>query len=86
VKPQFEAGRGEVGRGGVVRDTNTHRRVLEQLFETAETLGLGVAGLTASPLRGPAGNIEFLAQLVPGAFSLPVGEAIQRAFAEAPSA
>jgi 23S rRNA (cytidine1920-2'-O)/16S rRNA (cytidine1409-2'-O)-methyltransferase len=84
VKPQFEAGRGEVGRGGVVRDPETHRRVLNGLFASAEELGLGVVGLTASPLRGPAGNIEFLAHLRPAAPSIPAEAAIANALEEAP--
>jgi 23S rRNA (cytidine1920-2'-O)/16S rRNA (cytidine1409-2'-O)-methyltransferase len=84
VKPQFEAGRGEVGRGGVVRDPETHRRVLNGLFASAEELGLGVVGLTASPLRGPAGNIEFLAHLKPAAPSIPMEDAIATALEEAP--
>jgi 23S rRNA (cytidine1920-2'-O)/16S rRNA (cytidine1409-2'-O)-methyltransferase len=83
VKPQFEAGRGEVGRGGVVRDPETHRRVLEGIFVTADELALGVLGLTASPLRGPAGNVEFLAHLGPGGQSIPAGDAIGRVLAEA---
>ena len=85
VKPQFEAGRAEVGRGGVVRDSQAHRRVLENLFVTATEHGLGINGLTASPLRGPAGNIEFLAALVPGGSSIPMNHAIERALAEAPA-
>ena len=84
VKPQFEAGRAEVGRGGVVRDPQTHRRVLHNFFETAEELGLGIAGLTASPLRGPAGNIEFLAALAPTVTSIAMDDAIERTLAEAP--
>jgi 23S rRNA (cytidine1920-2'-O)/16S rRNA (cytidine1409-2'-O)-methyltransferase len=84
VKPQFEAGRADVGRGGVVRDPDTHRRVLQELFRTAEELGLGIAGLTASPLRGPAGNIEFLAALAPSVSSIDMTDAIERALAEAP--
>jgi 23S rRNA (cytidine1920-2'-O)/16S rRNA (cytidine1409-2'-O)-methyltransferase len=84
VKPQFEAGRGEVGRGGVVRDPETHRQVLNGLFSSSEELGLGVVGLTASPLRGPAGNIEFLAHLKPTAPSLSAGDAIAKALEEAP--
>jgi 23S rRNA (cytidine1920-2'-O)/16S rRNA (cytidine1409-2'-O)-methyltransferase len=84
VKPQFEAGRGDVDRGGVVRDPETHRRVLHVLFRTAEELGLGIVGLTASPLRGPAGNIEFLAALAPKVFSIAMNHAIERALAEAP--
>jgi 23S rRNA (cytidine1920-2'-O)/16S rRNA (cytidine1409-2'-O)-methyltransferase len=60
VKPQFEAGRREVGKGGVVRDPDVHRAVLERVTEMASALGLGLRGLTVSPLRGPAGNVEFL--------------------------
>lgn len=67
IKPQFEAGRHEVGRGGVVRDPVVHRRVLERVVETAEGLGFGLQGLTASPLLGPAGNREFLGWWVLGA-------------------
>jgi 23S rRNA (cytidine1920-2'-O)/16S rRNA (cytidine1409-2'-O)-methyltransferase len=84
VKPQFEAGRAEVGRGGVVRDPLAHRRVLENLFVTAEERGLGITGLTPSPLRGPAGNIEFLATLAPGVSSVPEHDAIEHALTEAP--
>src|SRR5215208_1230384 len=84
VKPQFEAGRSEVGRGGVVRDPLAHRRVLENLFVTAEERGLGITGLTPSPLRGPAGNIEFLATLAPGVSSVPEHDAIEHALTEAP--
>jgi 23S rRNA (cytidine1920-2'-O)/16S rRNA (cytidine1409-2'-O)-methyltransferase len=83
VKPQFEAGRADVGRGGVVRDPGTHRRVLQNLFSTAEELGFGISGLTASPLRGPAGNIEFLAVLAQRTSSIPMNDAIERALAEA---
>ncbi len=60
IKPQFEAGKDNVGKGGVVRDTHTHRRVLQEVCALAESLALGVAGLTVSPLLGPAGNTEFL--------------------------
>jgi 23S rRNA (cytidine1920-2'-O)/16S rRNA (cytidine1409-2'-O)-methyltransferase len=85
VKPQFEAGRGEVGRGGVVRDPAAHRRVLEALFATATDLGLGVVDLTASPLRGPAGNVEFLALLEREAPPIDAESAIAKAMAEAPA-
>ena len=85
IKPQFEAGRGHVGRGGVVRDPRVHRMVLENHFATATRLGLGVTGLTASPLRGPAGNIEFFAALAPGVPSIPMDDAIDGALDEAPS-
>ena len=46
--------------GGVVRDPEVHRRVLERVLDTAAELGLGLRGLMPSPLRGPAGNVEFL--------------------------
>jgi 23S rRNA (cytidine1920-2'-O)/16S rRNA (cytidine1409-2'-O)-methyltransferase len=60
IKPQFEAGREQVGKGGVVRDAKVHRRVLEETIRLAHDLGLMVAGLTVSPAPGPAGNVEFL--------------------------
>jgi 23S rRNA (cytidine1920-2'-O)/16S rRNA (cytidine1409-2'-O)-methyltransferase len=63
VKPQFEAGKGEVGKGGVVRSVETHRRVLDDIMAFARRSGFAVRGLTISPLKGPAGNIEFLAWL-----------------------
>ena len=63
VKPQFEAGRGQVGAGGVVRDPAIHRRVIEEVAATATQSGLVVAGIVVSPAPGPAGNIEFLLHL-----------------------
>jgi 23S rRNA (cytidine1920-2'-O)/16S rRNA (cytidine1409-2'-O)-methyltransferase len=60
VKPQFEAGRERVGRGGVVRDPEVHRAVLRETREAMAELGLTATALTASPLLGPAGNREFL--------------------------
>jgi 23S rRNA (cytidine1920-2'-O)/16S rRNA (cytidine1409-2'-O)-methyltransferase len=60
IKPQFEAGKSDVGKGGVVRDQRIHRRVLQETAKMAQALGLVVAGLTVSPAPGPAGNIEFL--------------------------
>jgi len=63
VKPQFEAGRGQVGKRGVVRDPVVHRQVLERVAAAARGLGLAVRGLTASPLLGPMGNREFLVHL-----------------------
>jgi 23S rRNA (cytidine1920-2'-O)/16S rRNA (cytidine1409-2'-O)-methyltransferase len=59
VKPQFEAGPEEVGRGGVVRDPQTWRRVIEAVATAARESGLGPLGLAPSPVPGPAGNIEF---------------------------
>lgn len=61
VKPQFEAGPARVGRGGVVRDPEVHRDVLRRVLRKAAELGFGLVDLTFSPVRGPAGNIEFLA-------------------------
>ncbi len=63
IKPQFEAGREDVGKGGVVRDPAIHRKVLGEVARNGEKHGLSVAGLVASPLKGPAGNVEFLAHL-----------------------
>jgi 23S rRNA (cytidine1920-2'-O)/16S rRNA (cytidine1409-2'-O)-methyltransferase len=61
VKPQFEAGPERVARGGVVRDPAVHRAVLEEVVDGLAVHGIVVQGLMASPLRGPAGNAEFLA-------------------------
>lgn len=61
IKPQFEAGREEVGKGGVVRDPRVHRAVLEHVLGVAARLGLTLIGCVPSPIRGPAGNREFLA-------------------------
>jgi len=61
IKPQFEAGRGKVGRGGVVRDAGVHREVLRLVLEHADGLGLRLRGLLPSPLRGADGNMEFFA-------------------------
>ncbi|HEX4441122.1 MAG TPA: TlyA family RNA methyltransferase [Thermoanaerobaculia bacterium] len=60
VKPQFEAGRGEVPRGGVVRSEETRRRVVEEVAEAGRSLGLSVGGAIPSPIRGARGNEEFL--------------------------
>lgn len=63
IKPQFEAGRRDVGKGGVVRDTSVHRRVLHEALAHAGEISLHPHGLIRSPLVGPAGNIEFLVWL-----------------------
>ncbi len=60
IKPQFEAGRRNVGKGGVVRDSEIHRQVIQNICDLAMRTGLTVEGLTYSPVRGPAGNIEYL--------------------------
>ena len=67
VKPQFEAGRRQVGRGGVVRDPAVHLDVLDAVLRAARLAGFTPLGVTPSPLRGPAGNIEYLARLARGA-------------------
>ena len=66
VKPQFEAGPKDVGRGGVVSDPAVHRRVLEEVTGSARDLSLRVCGLARSCLRGPAGNVEFFLYLCRG--------------------
>ncbi len=63
VKPQFEAGRAQVGKGGVVRAVHVHRQVLLDVLAFALEIGLHPGELTRSPLRGAAGNVEFLAML-----------------------
>ncbi len=63
VKPQFEAGKKQVGKGGVVRDPSVHRQVLEKAVYDATENGLAVFGLTVSSITGPAGNHEFLLHL-----------------------
>ena len=60
IKPQFEAGREEVGKKGVVRDRRVHLRVIEKIYGLCDELSYGVLGLSYSPIRGPEGNIEYL--------------------------
>jgi 23S rRNA (cytidine1920-2'-O)/16S rRNA (cytidine1409-2'-O)-methyltransferase len=67
VKPQFEAGRDEVGRKGIVRDPAVHERVVERVTRAASEAGLTRLGLTPSPITGSEGNREFLLHLRPGA-------------------
>ena len=59
VKPQFEVGRGQVGAGGVVRDPALRARAIAAVTATAADLGYGMAGVVASPLPGPSGNVEY---------------------------
>jgi 23S rRNA (cytidine1920-2'-O)/16S rRNA (cytidine1409-2'-O)-methyltransferase len=79
IKPQFEAGQQDVGKGGVVRDAQVHARVLGEVLTFAAAQGFAVRGLIRSPLKGPAGNIEFLAWLNWGADceSQPIEKLIQ---------
>ena len=69
IKPQFEAGKEKVGKKGVVRDPSVHREVLETVLGFCRELGLTLLHLTFSPVKGPEGNIEYLAHLTkkPGA-------------------
>jgi 23S rRNA (cytidine1920-2'-O)/16S rRNA (cytidine1409-2'-O)-methyltransferase len=60
IKPQFEAGRNEVGKGGVVRDLEVHARVCDAVKQALESAGWTINGLIESPITGPKGNIEFL--------------------------
>ncbi len=71
VKPQFEAGKDKVGKKGVVRDPVVHAEVLREFLRYAPECGFGVRGLDFSPIRGPEGNIEYLAWLKKGAESIP---------------
>ena len=63
IKPQFEAGKEKVGKKGVVRDAAVHEEVLQNFIELAGSLGFALKNLTYSPVKGPEGNIEFLAHL-----------------------
>ena len=63
IKPQFEAGREKVGKKGVVRDINVHKEVIDNVLEYSVSIGFDVLGLDFSPIKGPEGNIEYLAYL-----------------------
>jgi len=63
IKPQFEAGREHISKGGVVRDKSVHRDVIIRLARFWHDLGLHLSGLTRSPITGPAGNVEYLAYI-----------------------
>jgi 23S rRNA (cytidine1920-2'-O)/16S rRNA (cytidine1409-2'-O)-methyltransferase len=84
VKPQFEAGRDRVGKGGVVRDPAVHRDVLGEVVADLDAAGLGVGAVIASPIRGAEGNVEFLARAARGAATV-TAEALDRAVASVPS-
>jgi 23S rRNA (cytidine1920-2'-O)/16S rRNA (cytidine1409-2'-O)-methyltransferase len=83
VKPQFEVGKDRVGTGGVVRDPELRQEAVASVAAAASALGLGVAGITASPLPGPAGNVEYFLWLRRGAPGLRVDD-LRRAIAEGP--
>ncbi|GIH28320.1 TlyA family rRNA (cytidine-2'-O)-methyltransferase [Acrocarpospora phusangensis] len=87
VKPQFEVGKHRVGAGGVVRDPALRADSVREVAATAAGLGLTVKGVTASPLPGPSGNVEYLIRLGKGAGHEPVEDlaaAVDRAVAEGP--
>jgi 23S rRNA (cytidine1920-2'-O)/16S rRNA (cytidine1409-2'-O)-methyltransferase len=83
VKPQFEVGKGRVGAGGVVRDPGLRAEAVASVAAAAREAGLGVSGLAASPLPGPAGNVEYFLWLRRGAPPLDPGE-LRRVIAEGP--
>ncbi len=66
IKPQFEAGRRDVGKKGIVRDVGVHRRVLTEILDWAQRQGWRILGLTRSPIKGAKGNQEFLVCLAKG--------------------
>ena len=84
IKPQFEAGPGKVGKNGVVRDPKVHEEVLQTVTAALEEAGFGILDLTFSPIKGPKGNIEFLAYVKKGAEGAPydISETVDRAHGE----
>ena len=84
IKPQFEAGRENVGKKGVVRDPDTHRAVLDAFLTNAGKSGFIAKGLTFSPVKGPEGNIEFLGKLdkVGGIANIDVGAIVAQSHEE----
>ena len=70
IKPQFEVGKGQVGKNGVVRDPQQHQQVLWEVLTAVQKCGFGVRAALVSPLLGPKGNREFLAHLQLGAAAL----------------
>ncbi|BEP15983.1 hemolysin [Acidothermaceae bacterium B102] len=84
VKPQFEVGRDQLGAGGVVREPELRASAVRSVAEASTGLGLGVAGVTASPLPGPSGNVEYFLWLRRDAGPLD-DDALQTALREGPS-
>jgi 23S rRNA (cytidine1920-2'-O)/16S rRNA (cytidine1409-2'-O)-methyltransferase len=83
VKPQFEAGRAQVGRGGVVRDPAVHAQVLREVAASVAEQGRRVVAVASSPITGPAGNREFLVEIAPGGGDVDLDGAIEAAVGEA---
>jgi 23S rRNA (cytidine1920-2'-O)/16S rRNA (cytidine1409-2'-O)-methyltransferase len=76
IKPQFEVGKGQVGKGGVVRDPKLHRSAIAKVLAEAAAVALAPAGVIRSPITGPAGNVEFLAWLKLGE-EMPSSQAVE---------
>ena len=71
IKPQFEAGKKDIGKGGVIKDQAVHQRVLDEILQFALEQGFSIRGLTRSSIKGQAGNVEFLAWFGWGAQAVP---------------
>ena len=84
VKPQFEVGREKLGAGGVVRDPGLRRAAVLDVAESAYDVGLGTMGIAASPLPGPAGNVEYFLWLRRGAPAIDV-QALDKAIEMGPA-
>jgi 23S rRNA (cytidine1920-2'-O)/16S rRNA (cytidine1409-2'-O)-methyltransferase len=84
VKPQFEVGREKLGAGGVVRDPELRKAAVLEVAENAYDVGLGTMGITASPLPGPAGNVEYFLWLKRGAPEINPAD-LDRAIAQGPA-
>ncbi len=82
IKPQFEAGQQDVGKGGIVRDPAVHRRVLREILAFGGTIGFNVCGLTRSPVTGASGNTEFLVHFGSGDAVVDINDAIERAMTQ----
>ena len=82
IKPQFEVGKGEVGKGGIVGDPLKHRRVLTEIVDSVYQIGFNPAGLIASPILGAEGNREFLIHLTRREKAGLTGESIKRLIRE----
>ena len=83
IKPQFEAGRENVGKKGVVRDPAVHETVIREIRDFAPAFGYGMTQLDFSPIKGPEGNIEYLARLDPASESVVTDERIAETVAQA---
>jgi 23S rRNA (cytidine1920-2'-O)/16S rRNA (cytidine1409-2'-O)-methyltransferase len=78
IKPQFEVGKGEVGKGGIVSDPAKHRRVLTEILNFVGRIGMGAVDLIESPILGAEGNREFLIHLTRAAIYRPVEDDVNR--------